>query len=71
MPISSSNKLMLHALSAKLIREQSIYLQTNILVTSRESTRLRQPVLLIIFQGIDLLLISSLISLATGVFSSL
>lgn len=69
--MGSSNKIMQCAWAAKLIREQSIYLQTSILVTSSENTRLRWPVLLIIFQGIDLLLISSLISWAIGTFTSL
>ena len=49
--MGSSNKIMQCAWAAKLIREQNIYLQTNILVTSFESTRLRWLVLLIIFQG--------------------
>lgn len=41
MPMDSSNKIMQCATAAKLIKEQSIYLQTNILVTSSESTRPR------------------------------
>lgn len=69
--MDSSNKFMQCASAAKLIKEQSIYLQTNILVTSSESTRPRWPVLLIIFQGIDLLLISSLISWSIAAFTSL
>lgn len=69
--MGSSNKIMQRAWATKLIREQSIYLQANILVTSCESTRLGWPVLLIIFQEIDLLLISSLISWAIRTFTSL
>lgn len=69
--MGSSNKIMQCAWATELIREQSVYLQANILVTSRESTRLGWPVLLIIFQEIDLLLISSLISWAIHTFTSL